>query len=129
MQGDQHGAVAVGRNLIADAEAAADGLNRVLGLLHLTQWLAHQGEIGACRAAATAAIEVSKDIGGAVPGVGYLGLAVAALAAGDVPAAAAANAAAWRDSGMQPEASAIQSWRRAETALSQGDIARGATLR
>jgi predicted ATPase/class 3 adenylate cyclase/DNA-binding CsgD family transcriptional regulator len=123
MQGDLHGAVAVGRNLIADAEAAADGLNRVLGLLHLTQWLAHQGEIGACRAAATTAIEVSKDIGGAVPGVGYLGLAVAALAAGDVPAAAAANAAAWRDSGMQPEASAIQLWRRAETALSQGDIA------
>jgi DNA-binding CsgD family transcriptional regulator len=123
MQGDLRGAVAVSRGLIADAEAAADGLNRFLGLLHLTQWLAYQGEVSASRAAAITAIEVSEDLGGAVPGVGYLGLAVAGLAAGDVPAAAAANAAAWWESGMRPEASAIQLWRRAETVLAHGDIA------
>jgi len=123
MQGDLRGAVAVSRGLIADAEAAADGLNRFLGLLHLTQWLAYQGEVSASRAAAITAIEVSEDLGGAVPAIGYLGLAVAALAAGDLPAAAAANAAAWGQSGVQPEASAIQLWRRAEILLAHGDIA------
>ncbi|MCW2649342.1 MAG: afsR 1 [Mycobacterium sp.] len=123
MQGDLRGAVAVSRGLIADAEAAADGLNRFLGLLHLTQWLAHQGEVGASRAAAITAIEVGEDLGGPVPGIGYLGLAVAELAAGDVPAAAAANGVAWKQSVVRPEASAIQLWRRAETELAHGDIA------
>src|SRR5260370_21022491 len=94
MEGDLRGAVAVSRGLIADAEAAADGLNRFLGLLHLTQWLAYQGEVSASRAAAITAIEVSEDLGGAVPAIGYLGLAVAAPAAGGLPAASPPHARA-----------------------------------
>ncbi len=96
-QGDLDGADAVSRRLIFDAEAAADGLNRFLGLLHRSHIEAYKGETDASRASAIAAIEVSTELGGAVPGVAYLALAVAALAAGDVVAAAEANAAAWRD--------------------------------
>ncbi len=122
MLGDLDGSVAECRGLLAGAEPAADGLIRFLALLHLSHMLAYKGETTASRAAATTAVDVSAELGGAIPGVAHLALAIAALAGGDVAAAAEANAAAWRDAGMQPEASALQLWCRAETALAQGDI-------
>lgn len=122
MQGDLDSAAQVCAAVIADAEAAADRLNKFLGLLHMSHVLAYQGATEASRNAALAAIEVSDELGGAIPGIGYLALAISALAAGDIPRAAEANVAAGRQAGTQPEMSAIQLWRRAETELALGHV-------
>ena len=58
--------------------------------------LAWQGETGAARAAADAAIEAAAELGGIAAGNGYLALATAALAAGDAATALDAIEAAWQ---------------------------------
>ena len=54
--------------------------------------LAYQGEAGAARAAADAAIQAAAEVGGVFVGIGYVALAAAALAAGDVATALNATA-------------------------------------
>ena len=50
--------------------------------------LAYQGDTGAARAAADAAVEAAAELGGLAAGIAYAALATAALAAGDVATAA-----------------------------------------
>ena len=95
MQGDLVGAAAQFREVVAEAEAAHDVLWRFNGLQILAHVLAYQGDTSAARAAANAAIEAAAELGGVAEGGGYLALAVAALAAGDVAAADDAIAAGW----------------------------------
>ena len=63
--------------------------------------LAYQGDTGAARAAADAAIEAAAELGGLFAAMGYAALAAAALAAGD--AATALDAIeAWPHLGARP---------------------------
>ena len=70
--------------------------------------LAYQGETGAARAAADAAVEAAAELGGLQAGVAYAALAVAALAAGDVATAQDATEAAWQHLSVLPAMAAVQ---------------------
>ena len=89
--------------VVAEADAAHDVLWRFNGLQILAHVLAYQGDLSAARAAANAAIEAAAELGEVADGGGYLTLAVAALAAGDVAAADDAIAAGWHHISVQPE--------------------------
>ena len=85
--------------------------------------LAYQGDTGAARAAADAAIEAAAELGGVFAGVAYSALAAAALAAGDVATALDATEAAGRTWVRAPD----WRWRcnvcdRAQAALAGGDL-------
>jgi ATP/maltotriose-dependent transcriptional regulator MalT len=84
--------------------------------------LAYQGETGAARAAADAAIEVAAEPGGYKRGVAYWGLAAAALAAGDVVTARDAAEAAWPHLSIQPATAASGRIVGAQVALPGGDL-------
>ena len=112
-QGDLVGAVAQFHDLIAEADADADAIWTITSLHILAQVLAYHGDTSAARTAANAAIEgaaevsmpvaiatewnasptevrarkVAAELGEVFEGGGYLALAVAALAAGDIAAA------------------------------------------
>ena len=83
VQGDLAGAAAQFSEVVAEAEAAHDGLREVHSLAYQGVALAYQGDTGAARAAADAAIEAAAELGGMSAGIGYAALAAAALAAGD----------------------------------------------
>ena len=73
--------------LVSEAEATHDVLCRVLGLTSQAHAQAYHNAPSAARATADTAIEGAAEIGGLHSGIGYGGLTVAALAAGDVRAA------------------------------------------
>ena len=106
MQGNLVGAAAQFREVVAEADAAHDVVWRFNGLQILAHVLAYQGDTSAARAAANAAIEAAAELGEVAEGGGYLTLAVAALAAGDVAAADDAIAAGWHHISVQPEVAA-----------------------
>ena len=129
IQGDLVGAAAQFRDLIAEAHADADANWTLTGLHILAQVLAYQGDTSAARTAANAAIEgaaevgeVAAELGEVFEGGGYLALAVAALAAGDVAAAEHASGAGWRHVFAQPAVAALYIDRMALVALAAGDL-------
>ena len=65
--------------------------------------LAYQGDTGAARAAADAAVEAAAELGGISAGLGYAALAAAALAAGDAATARDASEAAGPHLSALPE--------------------------
>jgi DNA-binding CsgD family transcriptional regulator len=83
--------------------------------------LAWQGDTGAARAAADAAIEAAAELGGIAAGNAYVALGAAALAAGDAAAAAEAHEAAWRHQSVLPATAAAGRRLGAEAALAGGD--------
>jgi predicted ATPase/class 3 adenylate cyclase/DNA-binding CsgD family transcriptional regulator len=121
----QHGefieAVAVFRALASEAEAANDPLGQLSALSHLSHTLAYMGDTHAAREAAATSATLGAEFGGFVEGIGYAPLARAALAAGDVAAAAeASEVARQRFLGQPvPAANAIPL---AEIALATGDL-------
>jgi DNA-binding CsgD family transcriptional regulator len=127
IQGDLVGAAAQFRELVAETDADANWT--IIGLHILAQVLAYQGDTSAARAAANAAIEgaaevgeVAAEIGEVFEGGGHLGLAVAALAAGDVAAAEHASRAGWRHVAAQPAVAAMYMDRIALVALAADDL-------
>jgi len=122
-QGDLVGAVAQLRELSAEAEAAHDVLSRGAGLLNQGTALAYQGDTGAARAAARAAIADAAELGGFMEGYAHAALAVAELAAGDVSAAAAASDTARQQMGGLPGLGTANVGTMAEIALARGDLA------
>ena len=84
--------------------------------------LAWQGETGAARAAADAAVEAGAELGGAAAGIAYWGLANAALAAGDVAMAQDATEAAAPHMSVLPARGAAQRTYDAQAALVGGDL-------
>ena len=92
-QGDPAGAAAQFAELVAEAEAAHEVIRRVASLAYQGIALAWQGETGAARAAADAAVEAASDVGEIHAGLAYSALASAALAAGDVATAQEASEA------------------------------------
>ena len=121
-QGDLAEADAQLRELVAEADAAADVVARAAGLVCQGHVLAYQGDTSAARAAAIAAIDAGAELGGLIEGFGYLALTYAALAAGDVAAAADASEAAWRRLGVQREFAAMSISPKADVALARGDV-------
>jgi len=120
-QGDLAGAAAQFAELVAEAQAAHDGLLEAFSLASQGIALAYQGETGAARAVADAAIEAATEVGGLFAAMGYRALAAAALAAGDVATALDAIEA-WPHLSALPQAAATQRVYSAQAALASGDL-------
>src|SRR5262249_19083963 len=82
-RGDLVGAAAQFGELVAEAQAAHDGLLEVNSLAGHSVVLALQGDAAAARAAADAAIQAAAEPGGFYAAMGYAALLAAAVAAGD----------------------------------------------
>jgi predicted ATPase/class 3 adenylate cyclase/DNA-binding CsgD family transcriptional regulator len=122
MQGDLVGAAAQFAELVAEADAAHDELFRADSLGAQGLVLAYQGETGAARAAADAAVEAAAELGGSPAGLGYSALAAAALAAGDVATARDACEAAAPHMSALPAVAATRRVISAYAALADGDL-------
>jgi predicted ATPase/class 3 adenylate cyclase/DNA-binding CsgD family transcriptional regulator len=120
-QGDLAAAAAQFAELVAEAKAAHDGLTEAQSLAWQGAVLAFQGDTGAARAAADAAIQAAAEVGGIWEGLGCAALALAALAAGDAATARDATEA-WPDLDALPQMAAAQRVLNAEAALSGGDL-------
>ncbi len=121
-QGDLVGAAAQFGELVAEAQAAHDGILESASLAYQGVTLAFQGDTGAARAAADAAIEAAAELGGIYAGTGYAALALAALAAGDVATLRDATEAGPHLSAL-PQTAAVQRALSAQAALFGGDLA------
>jgi predicted ATPase/class 3 adenylate cyclase/DNA-binding NarL/FixJ family response regulator len=122
MQGDLAGAVTQFAELVAEAQAAHDGVIEANSLALQGAVLAYQGDTGAARAAADAAVEAAAELGGSPAGLGYSALATAALAAGDVAAARDATVAAAQHMSGLPTVAAMPRAFSAHAALAEGDL-------
>ncbi|MGH3968000.1 MAG: LuxR C-terminal-related transcriptional regulator, partial [Mycobacterium sp.] len=121
-QGDLVGAAAQFAELVAEAEAAHDVFYQADSLTGQGAALAYQGETGAARAAADAAIEAAAKLGGIAAGTAYWALELAALAAGDAATAHDASEAAWQHTSVLPANAAAQRAFYAQSALAGGDL-------
>jgi predicted ATPase/class 3 adenylate cyclase/DNA-binding CsgD family transcriptional regulator len=122
MQGDLTKALTFFSELVADAEAGHDSVVRTRTVLFENYVLAHQGKTSAARAAADAAIEDAAELGEYWQGWALAVLAVAALAEGDITAAAKASEAARQCLSVQPEMTALNLNPMADVALASGDV-------
>ncbi|MDT5255528.1 MAG: hypothetical protein QOD10_608 [Mycobacterium sp.] len=123
MNGDVVGAVAQFGEVAADADAANDLLLKVAGLFNQGQALAYQGETSAAHGALDAALEAAAELGDPfLAGFVYAAVALAALAAGDVAAAADATSAAWQRLSAQRVLAAVNVNPMAEVSLASGDL-------
>ena len=120
-QGDLARAAAQFGEVAAEAEAAHDGVWEVNSLASQGIVLAYQGEAGAARAAADAAIQAAAEVGGVFAGIGYVALAAAALAAGDVATALNATAPSPHLSVLPQTAAILRHWN-VQAALAAGDL-------
>jgi hypothetical protein len=120
-QGDLGGAAAQFGELVAEARAAHDVLVQVNSLAYLGLVLAWQGDTGAARAAADAAIEAAAERGAIAAVMGHAALAGAALAAGDAATARDATEAGPQLSAL-PQTAAVQRALSALAALAGGDL-------
>ncbi|MGK2865182.1 MAG: helix-turn-helix transcriptional regulator [Mycobacterium sp.] len=122
MDGDPVGAIATLSEVIADADAAHDRYWGCNALFMQALMLAHHGDLSAARGAATAAVALATDLGGFFPGLAYVGLTAATLAAGDAAAADEAITAGWPYLGIQPKQAAIWIAYAAQAAMARGDL-------
>ncbi len=120
-QGDLVGAAAQFGELVAEAQAAHDGILEAASLAYQGIMLAFQGDTGAARAAADAAIEAAAELGGIYADTGYAALALAALAAGDAATLRDATEAGPHLSAL-PQTAAVQRALVAEAAMLGGDL-------
>jgi predicted ATPase/class 3 adenylate cyclase/DNA-binding CsgD family transcriptional regulator len=121
-QGDLAGAAAQFGEVAAEAEAAHDEMGRVLSLAGQSVALAHQGEAGAARATADAAVEAAPELGGLAAGNAYWALAFAALAAGDLETAQDASETASQHMSGLPAMAAVVRLAETQVALAGGDL-------
>jgi predicted ATPase/class 3 adenylate cyclase/DNA-binding CsgD family transcriptional regulator len=122
MNGDVRTAIAELREVTDEADAAHDLLFRWCGRVNLSHALAYHGEAGPARSTAEAAVDAATQFGGYSEGYGYAALATAALAAGDVAAAAEASAGARKRLGAQQELASYDINPLAQVALARGDL-------
>jgi hypothetical protein len=121
-QGDPAGATAQFREVTAEAEAAHDVVWTVMGRASQGFPLARQGDIGAARAAADAAVDSAAELGGFFAGYTYSALAFAALAAGDIAAARDTSESAWQHLNVLMAMAPMQRALNAQVALAGGDL-------
>ena len=122
MTGHLPGAIAEFHAVTADADAAHDVLFRWGSRLALSKALAFRGETNTARAAANASLAAAADLWPYNEGFSYAVLATAAVAAGDVAAAAEASEAAQQRLSVQGELAGANTNPMAEVALAQGDL-------
>ena len=122
MKGDLPEAIAQFRAVTADADAAHDVLFRWGSRLALSNALAFRGETNTARAAANASLAAAADLWPYNEGFSYAVLATAAVAAGDVAAAAEASEAAQQRLSVQGELAGANTNPMAEVALARGDL-------
>ncbi len=120
-QGNLVGAAAQFGELVAEAQAAHDGILEAASLAYLGGTLAFQGDTAAARAAADAAISATAELGGVYAGTGYAALALAALAAGDTATLRDATETGPHLSAL-PQSAAVQRELSAQAALAAGDL-------
>ncbi|MCV6974768.1 helix-turn-helix transcriptional regulator [Mycobacterium bourgelatii] len=123
MKGDLPAATAQFRAVTADADAAHDVLFRWGSRLALSDALAFHGDTDGARAAALASLAAAADLWSYNEGFSYAVLATAAIAAGDVAAAAEASEAAQQRLMVQDELAGANTNPMAEIALARGDLA------
>ena len=121
-QGELPGALTQFRAVAAEAEAAHDGILLAMSVAHQGTVLAWAGDTCAARAAAEASLKSGSELGGLAASVGYLALANAALAAGDVGDALDACAAALKHGSVLPGWAAHLLPYNALAALAGGDL-------
>ncbi|OBJ28724.1 transcriptional regulator [Mycolicibacter heraklionensis] len=126
MQGDLAGEIARCREMIVEADGAADLLNRFLGLQNMALALAFRREVGQADEVLAALIETGSELSGVHEGVAYMAVGLVALAGGDAAAAAHAHERMWHHIGVYDQIAAIFRWCRAETAVALGDLAAAA---
>ena len=122
IQGDLAGAAAQFEAVAADAGAAHDRFNEAYGLAFLGLVLARQGDTGAARAAADAAIEAAAELGGMATGSAYFASTAVALSEGDAAAALYATESAWQHLSIVPAMAAAGRTINAQAALAAGDL-------
>ena len=122
-QGDLRAASAQLNELVAEAEAAHDALFQVSSLFVHSHMFSRQGDIGSAHATANAAIETAADLGAWHEGMGYLALANAAMAGGDVSAAEQAITASFQRLSSHRDTAAVNTYAVAHVALARGDLA------
>ena len=121
-QGDPAGAAAQFADLVGETEAAHEVVRRVASLAYQGIALAWQGDTGAARAAADAAVEAASDVGKIHAGAAYSALASAALAAGDVATAQEASEADRLRLSLVPQTAALWHAYSAQAAVTGGDL-------
>jgi predicted ATPase/class 3 adenylate cyclase/DNA-binding CsgD family transcriptional regulator len=120
-QGELTSAIAQFGELITEAKAAHDGLIEANSLTFQGFALALQGNTGAARATAEAAVDATSALGEIHVGVAYSALSASALAAGEIGAALHALDASPRLNALhQTEGQRLRY--RAEVALAGGDL-------
>ncbi len=122
MKGNLAGAITQFRAVTADAEAAHDGLFRWGSRLALCAALAFRGDTDAATATARASLAAAADLWPHNEGFSYAVLATAAVAAGDVAAAATASEAAQERLSVHGELAGANTNPMAEVALARGDL-------
>jgi predicted ATPase/class 3 adenylate cyclase/DNA-binding CsgD family transcriptional regulator len=121
-QGDPAGAGAQFADLVAEAKAAHEVVRQVASLAFQGIALAWQGETGAARATADAAVEGASDVGEVHASLAYFALAFAALAAGDVATAEKASEADRLRLSSVPYTAALWHVYAAQAAMARGDL-------
>ncbi|MGA7051893.1 MAG: LuxR C-terminal-related transcriptional regulator [Mycobacterium sp.] len=127
MRGDLSDAAAQFGELVTEADTSHDVLGRIRALPFQARVLVYQGDTGAARAAAEAAVKDAWELGDYWEGVALAALAVATLAAGDVVAAASASELVGQRLSAHRTA-ALNLNPRAEIALARGDLVEGRRL-
>ncbi|MCV7170768.1 LuxR family transcriptional regulator [Mycobacterium manitobense] len=122
MTGDVAGAVAQLGEVVTDAETADDVYWQCCALFMQALMLAWHGDLVAARESASASVEVAAGLGGYFPGLAYVGVTAAMLAAGDVPAADDAIAAGLPHLSLQPKLAAIWIAYAAQAPFARGDL-------
>ncbi len=123
MWGAELAAAAAQFGAVADeAEAAHDGMWAEMNFGTMSYALSYLGDTDAAEAAALKSIDIGNDFGGLQLAHGYTGLAVAALARGDVGQAEDALALASPVWNLLPEMRAMHLELRSRIALLSGDL-------
>ncbi len=115
-------AIAQFGQVAAEADACADVVVKSIALECQVQALAYHGDTDAACTVGAEAVRVAVQAGGIYPGVAHLASAYAALASGDVAAAAAASRCGWPDLSAQPDVAATFIAPMVQVALAQGDL-------
>lgn len=120
IQGELDSGITHLRVAVSEAEEAGDLLVGSAAMATLSQALTFRGDRDAARAAAAAAIDVSKALGPRSAGHAMAALAIVSLACGDIAAAADASASAVQRLGLQRDL--IVSHVNPQIAWARGDL-------
>ena len=121
-RGEPAKAVRVLRDLLAEADASADVYHGLLARIGLAHAMLQLGHLAEARTLAREAVEAASGLGPFMEMWALAPLAQAALAAGDLAAAAEATDAAWQRVMSEPELAIANVMPTVELALLRGEL-------